>query len=67
MTDNPFSDPDYLRQNFPPTRQWAEIQGVLFQPVEDGRPPLVSISGTDHKGAETTITARTAVAGTAAP
>lgn len=39
--------------NFPPDKRWAKIEGVLIQPRSNpALPPLVSIAGRDHKGAE---------------
>ena len=39
--------------NFPPGKRWAKVEGVLFQPRTNAdQPPLVSIGGRDHTGAE---------------
>ena len=36
--------------NFPPSKRWAKVSGVIFFQPRNGQPPLVSIDGRDHKG-----------------
>lgn len=39
--------------NFPPEERWERVEGALYQPrSRPDAPPLVSINGRDHTGAE---------------
>lgn len=53
MTDMGECNRNARLANFPPDKRWAKVEGVQIQPRSKlTDPPLVSIGGRDHIGAE---------------